>query len=89
MWSGAALLSFNWRAIGGYQSSIISVDGIFVLQGPMSTLSSGLCLAQQERSACRHDVLFGFYTFSHYHLKEIRTLLINPIRCTCYLSLMR
>lgn len=37
MWSGVALSSFNWRAIGGYQSSVISADGIRASQDPVSS----------------------------------------------------
>lgn len=37
MWSEVALSSFNWRAIGEYQSSVISADGICASQDPVTS----------------------------------------------------
>lgn len=94
MWSRVALLSFNWRAIGGYQSSIISVDGIFASQVPMSSLSSRLYLAYHERSVCMHEVLFRFCSvFSNdfrlnnstiNHLHQVH--LLPYIEAQCHIS---
>lgn len=80
MWRRVALLSANWRAIGGYQSSIISVDGIFALQVPMSSLSSRLYLAYRDkRSVFMHEVCSGFF-FSFFSQRfEIKHDVINHL----------
>lgn len=79
-----ALLSFNWRAMGGHQSSVISVDDIFALQGPMSA-SSSLPLQRIMKGQFAYMKCFwGFAGFKRKIsiLNEKRTRLIDQIRST-------
>lgn len=80
MWNRVALLSFNGRAIGLYQSSIISVSLPYRVQCQLCHLgSSQHTVKGQFQQKC---ISVFFPTI----LDEIRAHLIKQIRCSCYLS---